>query len=217
MKTLVILLGMLLLSGCQSADPLSGERDPKDPWWSLDFMGPSYMIGVVEHSAVEDVNGKLINQPGGPALGTGTPSLDTESARGWRGMVGNLVPVTGAALPNRIYVRWQSVVEPQTYQAWIDIPEETRQLMHSSTHRRCAKTPEKNARYTASMVLGLAPGGVVQVWVRNSCRTPIKVTRAQGEVVPLGPRLGKSGGNYYPQSEKSKRYIEKYGIPYGSW
>jgi hypothetical protein len=76
-------------------------------------MGPSYMIGVVEHSAVEDVNGKLINQPGGPALGTGTPSLDTESARGWRGMVGNLVPVTGAALPKRIYVRWQSVVEPQ--------------------------------------------------------------------------------------------------------
>jgi hypothetical protein len=217
MRTLIILLGMLLLSACQTADPLSGERDPKDPWWSLDFMAPSYMIGVVEHSAVEDVNGELFNRPGGGAIGTATPSLGTESARGWHGVAGNVIPVTGADLPKRIYVRWQSVVEPQTYQAWIDIPEEARQLMHSSTHRRCAETPERNARYTASVILGLAPGGIVQVWVRDSCRKAIKVTRAQAEVAPLGPHLGKSGGKYYPQSEKSKRYIEKYGIPYGSW
>ena len=180
-------------------------------------MAPSYMIGVVEHSAVEDVNGELFNRPGGGAIGTATPSLGTESARGWHGVAGNVIPVTGADLPKRIYVRWQSVVEPQTYQAWIDIPEEARQLMHSSTHRRCAETPERNARYTASVILGLAPGGIVQVWVRDSCRKAIKVTRAQAEVAPLGPHLGKSGGKYYPQSEKSKRYIEKYGIPYGSW
>ena len=109
-----MLLGMLLLSGCKTSDPLSGERDPKDPWWSLDFMAPSYMIGVVEHSAVEDINGKLFNRPGGGAIGTSTPSLGTESARGWRGMAGNVIPVTGADLPKRIYVRWQSVVEPQT-------------------------------------------------------------------------------------------------------
>ncbi|WP_178118313.1 hypothetical protein [Pseudomonas sp. SJZ080] len=45
----------------------------------------------------------------------------------------------------------------------------------------------------------------------------VKVARAQAEIEPLGPHLGKSGGHYYPLSEASKRYIEKYGIPYGSW
>jgi len=89
--------------------------------------------------------------------------------------------------------------------------------MRTSTSRRCAKTPDQEARFMASIYLGLAPGGVVQVWVRDECHHPIKVARAQAEVEPLGPHLGKSDGHYYPQSEKSKRYIEKYGIPYGSW
>ncbi len=34
----------------------------------------------------------------------------------------------------------------------------------------------------------------------------------------LGPSQGKNQGRYaYPVSEKSKRYIEKFGIPYESW
>ncbi len=39
----------------------------------------------------------------------------------------------------------------------------------------------------ASVYLGLAPGGVVQVWVRDSCNHPVKVARAQAEIEPLGP------------------------------
>lgn len=67
-------------------------------------------------------------------------------------------------------------------------------------------------------LLGLAPGGVVQVWVRDSCNHPVKVARAQAEIEPLGPSQGKNEGRYaYPVSDKAKRYIDKYGIPYGSW
>ena len=70
----------------------------------------------------------------------------------------------------------------------------------------------------ASVYLGLAPGGVVQVWVRDSCHHPVKVARALAEIEPLGPSQGKNEGRYaYPVNEKSKRYIEKFGIPYGSW
>ncbi|MOA46497.1 hypothetical protein D3C78_1690200 [compost metagenome] len=87
--------------------------------------------------------------------------------------------------------------------------------MRTSISRRCPDT--LRSPYRASLTLGLAPGGVVQVWVRDSCHDAIKVARAQAEVEPLGPHLGKSNGHYYPQSEKSKRYIERYGIPYGSW
>jgi hypothetical protein len=118
----------------------------------------------------------------------------------------------------RIYVRWQSIVEPQTYRAWIDIPEKARQLMLTSINQRCEKTPDQTATYISSVYLGLAPGGVVQVWVRDSCHHPIEVAKAKAEVEPLGPSQGKTEGRYaYPISEKSKRYIEKFGIPYGSW
>jgi hypothetical protein len=90
--------------------------------------------------------------------------------------------------------------------------------MVASVNQRCPQTPDQEARFMASVYLGLAPGGVVQVWVRDSCHHPVKVARAQAEIEPLGPSQGKNEGRYaYPVSEKAKRYIDKYGIPYGSW
>lgn len=90
--------------------------------------------------------------------------------------------------------------------------------MAQSVSQRCLETPEEQASYSASIYLGLAPGGIVQVFVRDSCQRPIKVARAQAEIDPLGLSEGRNQGRYaYPISEKSKRYIEKYGIPFGSW
>jgi len=221
MKPLTALLGALLLGGCQATDPLSGAKDPKDNQWSLEFTAPIYMTGWVEASLVEDINGQLFDHGTGGVIGTGSVDYGTatELARGWpRALGGRFRGVIGADLPKRVFVRWQSVVEPQTYRAWVDIPQEARQIMHNSTHRRCPETPERTALYTAVLHLGLAPGGTVQVWARDECNNPVKVARAQAEVEPLGPSQGLTDGRYaYPISENSKRYIEKYGIPYGSW
>lgn len=218
MKLLITLLGILLIAGCQSVDPLSAKNDPKSQWRELDFTEPLYMKVWVEDSAVEDINGKLFHHTGGGSASGGEPEDGTESARGWRGVGGSGKAVVGADLPQRIFVRWQSMVEPQTYKVWVDIPDQARQLMHSSIMQRCPATPEQEARYRAAIYLGLAPGGVVQVWVRDSCHRPVKVARAQAEIEPLGPSQGKNEGRYgYPVSKKAKRYIEKYGIPYGSW
>lgn len=218
MRLLIALLSTLLIAGCQTCDPLSAKNDPKFEWWELAFTEPNYMKVWVEDSAVEDIHGKYFNHTGKGSAAGGEPEDGQESARGWDGVGSTGKPVTGAALPKRIFVRWQSIVEPQTYRVWVDIPEEARQLMLSSTNRRCPTTPEEEARYMASIYLGLAPGGVVQVWVRDSCHHPIKVARAQAEIEPLGPSQGKTDGQYaYKISEKTKRYIEKYGIPYGSW
>lgn len=172
----------------------------------------------VEDTSVEDIKGRAFMHTGGGSASGGQPEDGTASAQGWHGVGSNGKAVVGADLPKRIYVRWQSIVEPQTYKAWVDIPEEARQLMLESVNQRCAKTPEQKGRYNASLYLGLAPGGGVQVWVRDSCHHPVKVARAQAEVEPLGPSQGKNQGRYaYPVSEKSKRYIERFGIPYGSW
>lgn len=218
MRVLIALLGVLLLTICQ-ATPLSGEHDPKDPWWSLGFTEPYYMKVWVENSAVEDITGKLFRRTGAGNAAGGEPEDGMESARGWGGGIGGATRgVVGADLPQRIYVRWQSLVEPQTYKVWVDIPEEARQLMHASTRRRCPETPQKEARYTASVTLGLAPGGIVQVWVRDSCSNAIKVAHAVAEIEPLGPSQGLTEGRYaHKTSENTQRYIKKYGIPYGSW
>ncbi|NNB42121.1 DUF2931 family protein [Pseudomonas chlororaphis] len=217
MRVFIALLGALLLTGCQASDPLSGKNDPKDPWWELGFTEPYYMKVWVEDSTVEDINGKQFHRTGGTAAG-GRPGYEKEWARGWDGVGIDGKSVVGADLPKRIFIRWQSVVEPQTYRVWIDIPEEARQMMRKTTARRCPETPKQTASYMASVNLGLAPGGIVQVWVRDECHHPIKVTRVQAEVEPLGPSQGKTNGRYaYQISEESKRYIEKYGIPYGSW
>lgn len=218
MKLPLALLCILFLAGCQSADPRSGKNGPKSESWELAFTEPYYMKVWVEDSAVEDINGKLFKRTGGGTAAGGEPENGKESARGWHAVGAAAKAVIGADLPKRIYVRWQSIVEPQTYQVWVDVPEEARQLMTASVNQRCPETPEEQASYSASIYLGLAPGGVVQVFVRDSCHRPIKVAKAQAEIEPLGPGQGKNQGRYaYLVSEKSKRYIEKFGIPYGSW
>jgi hypothetical protein len=126
---LLALMGLLLMSGCQATDPLSGERDPPPLWWSIDFQGSSYVIAEVEERIVEDVNGKLFQRPGGRTIGTDTPEDGTESAQGWGNIISNVMPMTGAAMPKRIFVRWQSVVEPQTYKVWVDLPDQARQVL----------------------------------------------------------------------------------------
>lgn len=217
MKLLVTLLCILLAAGC-SADPLSAKNDPKSPWWELGFTEPRYMKVWVEDTSVEDIKGRTFLHTGSGSASGGQPEDGTESAKGWHGVGSSAKAVVGADLPKRIFVRWQSIVEPQTYRVWVDIPEEARQLMLTSVNQRCAKTPEQTATYISSVYLGLAPGGVVQVWVRDACHHPVKVARAQAEIEPLGPSQGKNQGRYaYQVNEKAKRYIEKFGIPYGSW
>ncbi|MGE8497888.1 MAG: DUF2931 family protein [Pseudomonas sp.] len=221
MKSLMTLVGALLLSGCQTIDPVAVKSDPRTPWWSLEFVGPIYMTGWVEDSVVEDITGRFFDHGGSGVIGTGMADYGyaSELARGWPRALGGLVRgVTGSDMPARIYVRWQSIVEPQTYRAWVEIPEEARQIMRASTARRCPESPEQPANYSATVYLGLAPGGAVQVWVRDECRKAVKVARVQAEIEPFGPSQGETGGRYaYKISERSQRYIEKYGIPYGSW
>ena len=216
-KYIALLLSLLLLTACKN-DPLDGRNDPQYKWWSLTFRAPSYMSGWVEFSTVDDIKNRLTHRQGGGLIGNGDPGLDQEYARGWGIVVAtSSFPMAGADLPKRIFVRWQSIVEQKTYKGWVEIPEYAREIMRGSIARRCPDWPDHEANYMAAAFVGLAPGGVMQVWVNNNCLDKILVARAQADIEPLGPYQGKSNGQYRPQEEPSKRYIERYGIPYGSW
>ena len=217
MRTLWILLGALLLNGCQASALVGGHSDTDAVPWAIGFITPYRMGGWVEDSATIDVDGNLFRRIGSSA--SGGAKNGALGASGWNaGGGGNKREVIDAKLPVRIYVRWQSVVEPQTYQGWFEIPESARQLMRDALAKDCPAHPEiKEFRTAVTVRLGLAPGGVVQIWAENECMDLVNIARGQAEIVPLGPYLGKSGGRYYPQTEASKQYVEKYGIPYGCW
>jgi hypothetical protein len=212
------LMGLLLLGGCQTLDPLSGKNDPKAPWWYIGFTEPAHMTVLVETAAVEDIQGKVVRNLASGGAASSDLENGTEVARGWDGLGGEGMPVVGGDLPKRIYVRWQSIVEAQVYKGWVDISEETREIMRRSTARRCAEFPEETASFGASLNVGLAPGGIIQIWVRNECLRAIEVERAQVGIEPLGPDQGNNEGRYgWKIKDSSKRYIERFGIPYGSW
>ncbi|GFM65576.1 hypothetical protein PSCICJ_16940 [Pseudomonas cichorii] len=125
--------------------------------------------------------------------------------------------VTGADLPKKIYVRWQSLVEPQTYKMVIDIPESTRVIMRKEEKVFCAFDGKWITDYRNALVIYLVPGGLAKVWVLGPCLPPIEVATVKAEIDPRGPYEGKSGGEYDSLSDESKAYVEKFGVPYDSW
>ncbi|MFP3516255.1 DUF2931 family protein [Pseudomonas sp. SIMBA_077] len=216
LKTLALFVGFLILCSCTS-DSFLSDRDPKGDTWSLEILSPPYMQSWAEMVVVEDLKGRSFRSPGG-VLGSGNDNLEREYAKGWNSIGGGSHILTGADLPKRIYVRWQSIIEQKTYKGWVDIPEEARQLMRGSVMRKCPGWPERRpANHSAQAILGLAPGGVVGVWVGDNCLNRHQVARVHVGIEPLGPYQGQSSGKYRPIKEQSKRYIERYGIPYGSW
>ncbi len=109
------------------------------------------------------------------------------------------------------------MVEPQTYEAYIEIPESTREMMRNSVEVFCRADGKVITDYREAIVIGLAPGGIAKTWVTGPCLEPIEVSRTQATVDPRGPYEGKSNGHYRPLTDISKAYVEKFGIPYESW
>ncbi|WP_458718524.1 DUF2931 family protein [Pseudomonas gregormendelii] len=143
MRTPWILLGALFLSGCQASGLSWGRSDPDAGPWALGFVTPYLMDGWVEDSATVDVDGNLFRRIGsGGAAGGGKNG--SKGACGWAVKGGGTErDVRDAKLPVRIYVRWQSVVEPQTYQGWIEIPESARQVMRAALRKDCQQFPRR--------------------------------------------------------------------------
>ncbi|SEJ82811.1 DUF2931 family protein [Pseudomonas sp. NFR16] len=221
-KLLVAAAVLLLLDGCTA----HSRSMPYDAW-RLGFFVPDYMEVWIETADVFDGSGLVYVQAGSGlpsigyprALSKGIPEVFRGDPKGWPDRVGWGAGkyVRGADLPRQIYVRWQSLVEPKTYHTRIDIPESTRKIMRKKEKAFCRFTGKTEVEYREAIVIGLAPGGIAKAWVTGPCLSPIEVTRVQAKVDPVGPYDGRSGGKHYPLSPTSKAYIEKFGVPYGSW
>lgn len=105
-------------------------------------------------------------------------------------------------------------MEPQTYRAILEIPEEARELMLTRTESRVVPG---SSDYRKAIVIGLAPGGIVRVRVTGPVGQPVDVLCQQAEVEAKGPDLGQYGGRYVTLPAKAKAYIDQHPIPYDSW
>jgi hypothetical protein len=129
-----------------------------------------------------------------------------------------MMPINNVDLPNIIFVRWQSLVEPQVYKLRIDIPEWVREEMVKPQRTVCVHSTQEVTRFRHDISLGLAPGGIVKVWVGGPCLKAKEVGRFVGVVEPRGTHKGYRGGRFtLKPSEAARVYIEQHGIPYDSW
>ncbi|MGH8354038.1 MAG: DUF2931 family protein, partial [Pseudomonas sp.] len=135
MRALLLSMVLLVLAGCASADKGPGSLPYK--YWRLGFLAPDYMEVWVETVDVEDIRGHKYFHVGAGTVSVHLPSDGSGNAVGWRETWGKGRYVDGADLPKRIYVRWQSLAEPQTYRVILEIPERARQLMSERLNPPC--------------------------------------------------------------------------------
>ena len=220
MKRLLLLSLALLLSGCAS-----GQGKPKLPFdaWFVGLLAPNYMEVWIESVDVIDRRGLAYEQVYQGISAIQTPPNNQGKPAGWPKRVGggkgkNL---PGIDLPEIIFVRWQSLVEPQTYNVRINVPEWARKAMVTKEQPVCPWKgdwgKEVLTGYRDVITIGLAPGGIAKVWLQGACLEPIEIGRFEGVISKVGPYGGTSGDKHRPLSETSKAYIEAHGVPYGSW
>lgn len=196
-------------------------RQPELPYdaWRLGYFAPDYMDVWVETTDVTDVRGITYREAVTGTVSIRQPENGSGKPAGWPERFGWGAGryLSGLDLPRRIDIRWQSLAEPQTYRVSLDIPDVTREIMRRKEPAKCPASG-RTEDYREAIVIGLAPGGIVRAWVMGSCLNPIEILRAQAETEPLGPYQGKMQGRYaLPLEPAAKAYIEKHGIPYGSW
>jgi hypothetical protein len=212
MRRLVFAVGLLLsLSACAMGGSVPPPVKLPYPAWYIGFAAPKHMEVWVETVDVLDKRGlAFFRVHGGVASYTG-------KVEGWHQGVSGGKPINNVDLPDQIFLRWQSLVEPQAYKIKIQIPQWVREEMVRPERVYCRGSREWIEDYRLAITLGMAPGGVVKVWVGGPCLGFKEVGRFQAEVEPRGPYLNNKGLFYRAPNPAAQAWSDQHGIPYGSW
>jgi hypothetical protein len=212
MKRLMLIVGLLFgISACASGPTPPAPPKLPYPAWYVGLAAPKHMEVWVESVDVLDQRGfGYFHVFGGVASYTG-------EVRGWHKGGGKMKPINNVDLPEKIYLRWQSLVEPQAYTIDIDIPQWVRDEMIRPERVYCRGSKKWKSDYWKIISLGMAPGGIVKVWVGGPCLGFKEVGRFQAKIHPLGPYQNGKGVYYRAPNPEAQAWIDKNGIPYGSW
>ncbi|KKO08037.1 hypothetical protein LCGC14_0047310 [marine sediment metagenome] len=190
----MLLLVMLALAACVGSGKSQGFSAPKLPYrtWEIGLITPNYMEVWVESVDVVDQRGFAYERVHGGTSSIQNPPGNRGNPSGWpkRPGAGKSRPMEGIDLPEHIFVRWQSLAEPQTYNARVDVPDWVRHEMIIPRDAYCRFDGKNIQDYRKVITLGLAPGGIVKAWLNGDCSDPMEIGRFEGSIVPEGPSGG---------------------------
>ena len=186
------------LSGCAS-DSRSDEWP--NVWFAVVAAPQKYEVWV-EHWEFEKTGERHWYHP------AGTLSCCWEGEHGPRGVMARLEP-----FPNYIGIQWFSVAEQKFYQRLITIPPEWKQQMEELAPQRNMQGYRMAPRN--KLVLGLAPGGQIVVWIMNQVGNEIEIARMQANEIEGDP--SDYAGLTKRYLEEHGDYLEQHGLQLDKW
>ncbi|WP_413501791.1 DUF2931 family protein [Serratia proteamaculans] len=192
---------------------LGYKKLPYDEWKFL-FIYPKALPALATQALMVDGAGYKTTYQ----YVDGTESSDVSVGR-WNDRLGGVQAYynKGKALPLMLRFCWDSVIDKKSY--------ETLVLFKKGTWEQMT-TPYTDSRwnetyYRSTMIIGLAPGGKVSVWLGDRGNPVVpqsdaKITTVSGEKMEMCKGVTKSDFSYgYDQD--IKEFIEGKTYPYGNW
>lgn len=186
---------MLLLVGCASS-----QR--QEPPWYVDLAAPKHYDVWVSNFELEASGIRHWRQPGG------ITTCCWRGPSGPRGSGGEMDPI-----PNYMAIWWFSFAEQKFYTASIIVPENLKQQMLETAPKKVGDSIRYEPRNF--LVLGLAPGGEVVMWIMNQVGNEVEIARQQAVEIEGDASQYQTRTKSY--LERNGAYIEEHGIPLGGW
>lgn len=203
MKDLVLSLCLLMLLGCSEQTASEGSTPgPNSTYRSIGVVAPRHYDVWVDKFFIESLSEDI----------------------GWRRPFGIVsccwksAPLSGAewqTTPELFLIRWFSFAEQQSYEAVIKLenPDEVVEKMKEPAPFE--SYGEIAVRPRDTLVLGLAPGGTVVIWIMNRGENAIEIGRYSGRKIETHPEHYREITERY--NRDSGEYIKEHGIPIEGW
>lgn len=185
----------LLFSGC--AAPVK-QGVP----WSIRVAAPKHYEVWVEEMFLEKTGERSWRQP------IGSVGCCWQGARGPSGKGARVDP-----FPELIFLHWFSFAEQKYYLKLIEVPGALQERMMEPASYKTQIDERSGPRH--SMVIGLAPGGTVVVWIMNQIGNEIEVMRMQASEGPGDPSDFTERTKGY--LKRHGDYLKEHGIPTEGW
>jgi hypothetical protein len=220
MKILLVSCFPFLLSGCSDGNKTTATTEwgyQKLPYkeWKFLFIYPKALPALATQALMLDAEGyKTTFQ-----YIDNTESSDVSVGR-WNERLGVTQSYYNKvnALPLMMRFCWDSVIDKKSYETLVIFKSGTWQQMttlYNNTYR------PGEQYYRDTMVIGLAPGGKVSVWLDNMsdpvvAQSDAKITTVSGDQMMMCKGVTNfSKGYEYTKGTKS--FIEGKTYPYGNW
>ncbi|WP_228739323.1 DUF2931 family protein [Marinobacter arenosus] len=193
----VLIIGIaILIGGCSTVS------NSETVVWYFQVAAPQRYEVWVEHLELEASGVRHWRQA------PGIVSCCWQGEGGPRGKGGRMEP-----FPDYIGIEWFSYAEQVFYQRLVSLPEEWKEHMLELAPQKNAHGEVYKPRNT--LVLGLAPGGEIVIWIKNQLGNEIEIARLQAN------KIDGDASNYQSRSrdylERHGEYLKKHGIPLEGW